>query len=797
MMESEKKMNDNNNMTITITEKINLQKVLYLYSLNEEELFKFCKKDKDIKYYNSTINTIADYIINGNDTNDKVYVKNNCNRYYCNNSLQLLQTDIRNFIYPNNTYDYDIKNCSASIMLHLSKINNLDHKHIEYYVNNRDNIIEKYNTTKEELKEMVNKLSNIDNPYKTNKIEIDDFINVFNFNKKILIDIYKNILPNKKYNEKTNPISSKYCEVFYYFESEIVQKVMNKYKEYVICYMFDGFNTNKQLDLNEINEITKDYGIEWINKPIETKFNYDKVITYDDIKNKLEKHIYKNFTLYDVSDTYGLCEKYYKYISRTIKYCNDLWYILDSKSNLWKCVKEVQPYFLKILRIGLKNAKDILDKQFNDALEQESEEDIKTIKEKIEKQMKNYTLIDKTSFCSQFKKNITEFITDNDFDKKLDCNMYYFAFQNGIYNMKNKTFRTGIYPSDYLTKTIDFDYDDYVNEEDVKWYKTELKKIMNNNDNHLEFLLSILGQALTGDSEKYKYFYFCIGQLAGNGKSTLFSTLESIFACYVKCVESNILETDYSKKHKLMPSLKNHRIVYLDEMKKGKKIDSKYMKLIADGKVYENEVMFGTTNTFKIQAKAFLLLNHMTDFDEMDKGVYRRYTHLQFDSEFDVLDKYKLKKDNYEKLKFIPDLKFTDKMIEKKLALTHILLDYAYKTYINGLPNMPIEFEEEKQLMNDCNAEINEWLEQIIVYNDTSKLSKQEIINRYKSDFNKTIDQKQVVDIMKQLGYAKKYNKNGTKSVDGVSNRGVYKGLELMEKDCNIICDSDSDSDTG
>jgi len=144
MMESEKKMNDNNNMTITITEKINLQKVLYLYSLNEEELFKFCKKDKDIKYYNSTINTLADYIINGNDTNDKVYVKNNCNRYYCNNSLQLLQTDIRNFIYPDNTYDYDIKNCSASIMLYLSKVNNLDYKHIDYYVNNRDSIIEKY-----------------------------------------------------------------------------------------------------------------------------------------------------------------------------------------------------------------------------------------------------------------------------------------------------------------------------------------------------------------------------------------------------------------------------------------------------------------------------------------------------------------------------------------------------------------------------------------------------------------------------------------------------------------------------
>ena len=442
----------------------------------------------------------------------------------------------------------------------------------------------------------------------------------------------------------------------------------------------------------------------------------------------------------------------------------------------------MQHYFLKILRIGLSNGKAILDKKFQEALDADDNENIKSIQEKVEKQIKNYTLIDKNSFCGQFKKNITEFITDNEFDNKLDCNMYYFAFKNGIYNMKNKTFRDGIYPTDYLTKTLDFDYSSERNTDDMEWYKMELTKIMNNNATHLEFLLSILGQALTGDSEKYKYFYFCIGQLAGNGKSTIFSTLENIFSCYVKCVESNILETDYSKKHKIMPSFKTNRIVYLDEMKKGKKIDSKYVKLIADGKLYENEVLFGTTNTFKIQAKAFLLLNHMTDFDAMDLGVYRRYTHLQFDSEFDVLNKYKLKVDNYEKLKFIPDLKFTDRMIEKKLALTHILLDYAYETYINGIPPMPREFEEQKELMNDCNAEINEWLESIIYKDSNERTSKQEIIDRYKSDFNKSIENKEVIDIMKQLGYAKYYNNNTTKNINGVRYRGVYVGVGLEEK---------------
>ena len=71
------------------------------------------------------------------------------------------------------------------------------------------------------------------------------------------------------------------------------------------------------------------------------------------IKNKLEKYIYKDFILYDILDTYYICEQYNTYISKSIKYCNDLWYVLDFKTNLWKNVKEVQPYFLKILRIGL------------------------------------------------------------------------------------------------------------------------------------------------------------------------------------------------------------------------------------------------------------------------------------------------------------------------------------------------------------------------------------------------------------------------------------------------------------
>lgn len=795
---------------ITIKEKINLQKVLYLYNLNQQELFKYCKNQKEEVYYTKTLNILAEYIINGTNENDKIYIKNNCNRYYCNNSLQQLQSDIRNFIYPDNTYDYDLKNCSASIMLYLCKINDLNHNHIKYYVDNRDLIIEKYNTSKEELKDLVNKLCNIDNPYIINKIEIDDYISQFNSNKKILIEIYKDILPKKDYKVKSNPISSKYCEIFYYFESEIVQKVMNEYKENVICYMFDGFNSDLELNLDEINQITKNYGVEWINKPIKTNFIYDEEITYNDIKKKLDKYIYKKFQLYDVTDTYSICEKYNLYISKTIKYCKDLWYVLDNKTNLWKNVKEPQPYFLKILRIGLNNAKDFLDFKFQQVKDDSDseEDDLTAISEKLAKHMKTYSYIDKSSFCNQFKKNITEFITNDNFDDKLDSNTFYMAFNNGVVDMKTGIFRNGIYPSDYLTKTLDYPYIpiEDINHEDIEFFKTEWKKILNYNDLHYDYFMKHLSYAFTGDSDKYQQFYFCVGQLAGNGKSSIFETLTNIFNCYVTNVNSELLQSDYTKKHKLMIKFKNHRIVYLNEMKKGKKIASDTMKLISDGLSYDNEVLYGNTDTFKIKAKAFLLTNHMPDFDNLDQGVYRRYEHLQFDSEFDIKNKYNLKEDDYVNKKFIADPDFSKKMIEKKYGLIHLILQYSKKTIKTKLPDMPETFLEEKELMKSVNDEVKDWLESIITNSENNKIAKSEIVERYKIEKNLKLDSKTLLDMMKQLGHKDKYKKDIAKLGYG---KGVWKGLDLIpiqekeEKEDkqensnqNYITDLDSDTDT-
>ena len=94
---SAKNISTNNMLNqITINEKINLDKVKFLFSLTEEELTKYFKNDKTDKEkklkITETKNILADYVSNGSSTNKKIYTKSPCNRYYCNNSLPKLKT---------------------------------------------------------------------------------------------------------------------------------------------------------------------------------------------------------------------------------------------------------------------------------------------------------------------------------------------------------------------------------------------------------------------------------------------------------------------------------------------------------------------------------------------------------------------------------------------------------------------------------------------------------------------------------------------------------------------------------
>lgn len=786
------------NMEYTFHDEYDLDNVKKLFCLKDSDLLKLTNyreyTDEENENYIKMIRKSLYNIIIENKSKKQIHYKiKDCNRLYSidGNTLQYFSNTLLSYVLPKNCFEIDMKNSNPMILLYLCKKHDLNHKHLEYYCNNRDNLLKEYKLDKSFILKLFNK-----DTFKKSDIQwLDDLIVELNKNKKIIIQKECDLLdPNyiKMKENSYNCISSLTCAIIWFYECDILLKATKLCK--CIIPKYDGLITNSEnINIDDFNNLTKEYDITWsIKKFNQEHLDYD--LNQNILNQKLEQYFYKDFKLYDISDTYYICEKFNKYISKTIKYCKDLWYVLDTSDNLWKIVKEPQPYILKILRIGLTNQKNALEI----ALEKEKDRNddvkdkdyIKRLEQKIELQKSYFSKIDKASFCNQFKKNITQFITDNNFYKTLDNESYTIAYKNGIYNIITKQFNQGIYPGNYLTTTLDFEYTEKINQDDLDFIHKEFLKIMNCNQEHYDYLMSVLGYAFSNNSTKYQEFYFCIGQLAGNGKSAIFESLKDCFDCYVGNVDSKLLESDYNKKHKLIPSLEKYRLVYLNEMKQGKKIDSQMIKLIADGCKMDNEEMFGTTQDINVKSKCFLLSNFMPDFDKLEQGSYRRYKHIQYDSSF----RPEFKHDDYENKKFISDPDFKKKLFNKRQALLFIILDYANKVYHNGMPDMPESFNDEKEIVKDTNMEVKEYLENNIeiTNNNQNKISKQEIIDKFKDDTSKVLNQKNLMDIMRQLGHHKKYDKNAMKNY----NRGCYRGMKLISNlDKNDPDNLDSDSD--
>ena len=91
-------------------------------------------------------------------------------------------------------------------------------------------------------------------------------------------------------------------------------------------------------------------------------------------------------------------------------------------------------------------------------------------------------------------------------------------------DLKTKTFRNGIIADDFITFYIKYDYEVPSNE-NVADVREEIKKICNYNEVHLEYYLSALGVAMTGDASLEQIFWYMLGQTACNGKSKVFEAL--------------------------------------------------------------------------------------------------------------------------------------------------------------------------------------------------------------------------------------------------------------------------------
>jgi len=277
-----KKIENNNNINIMeFYDKYDLQKVKNLYSLTDEELIKHTNyteyNQEENKVYIKIIKQSLKEILLTNKTENIIeYEVKDCNRLYSNNnkSLQYYSNNILHYILPNNSYEVDMKNCNPQILLYLFKKHNLEHSNLQNYCNNRDKLLKESNINKS----FVLKLFNKDSREIHNIKWLDDLLQELNNNKPILYaqeqdKINKTYIDHKK--KSYNFLSSMICSIIWYYENKILMNATKLYK--CIVPRFDGFYTDDcNIDLEQLNSITKEYNITW------TKKNIDKTINIED-----------------------------------------------------------------------------------------------------------------------------------------------------------------------------------------------------------------------------------------------------------------------------------------------------------------------------------------------------------------------------------------------------------------------------------------------------------------------------------------------------------------------------------
>ena len=798
-----KNINNNNNMNQIFYDEFDPNKVKILLSLNDETLLKYTNysdytKEENKKYLSDLRYTLKNLLLNENNKIERTYQKKSCNRIYCKGfGIQYFSNNILHFILPENSCEYDIKNCMPSILLYLYKKHDLPHENLQYYCDKRDFILETFKMDKKEI----NKFMNQDN-YKIQNIDwLDKLILEVNNNKSKLF-ILENDKINKEYQEEKkkdsyNFLSSMCCSIVFYYENKILQECISKYK--CIVPKYDGFLTDQDINIEDLDKISAEYNIKWAKKyaetPItETSYNEDKIqeILYCDYK----------ITPVDLNTSIDLSNKIHKELSKELIFCDEKWF--GYRNKLWTVYKNpnylIKTFIIEHLQLYWKfksKEKDlILDEDNGQEKWEKIQDDYK----------KCFKTLDKLAFMSSLIKDLEVLLLDNTFIDKLDKHPYKLVFKNGIYDIKNKTFRQ-IEKHDFISKTMKTDYNNNINQENKDWILGQLLKICNMNQKHLEYYLSILGFCLLGIPEKQQEIYCLVGQRASNGKTILLEALMNIFDIYLGKSDSKLFESDCNKKHKYLTAFINntYRIIICNEFDDKKKIDSKIFKELADGLSLDNEILFGTTQCKKITGKPFIISNYTLKFDKEDEGMARRYKHMSFNSRFN--ESYEITEEDPENLQFYKDKNFLEKLLDKKNELIDIIIEYAYNyIQMEALPSIPKEFETDQNDVLGANNEFKTWFNDLdIDINQSNMCPAMELFtafNEYalENGFEKLDKIRNLIDKMKAIS---KFKYDRLKMIKG--KRGAFIGFSFKQikkenKGCNneeiLICDSSSDSDS-
>jgi len=248
------------------------------------------------------------------------------------------------------------------------------------------------------------------------------------------------------------------------------------------------------------------------------------------------------------------------------------------------------------------------------------------------------TKLKTTKYKENVMKECRELFLDEDFVKKVDENRYLLACHNGVFDMKNLTFRDGK-QEDYLSFStgIDIDpelaYSSYPAWKDVDSF---LCQVLPNPTVRAYFLLH-LARCLDGVGTQR--FHILTGS-GSNGKSMLMNLVETAFGDYACKVPISLITQGRNKSSSASPEvvrLKGRRFVTMQEPDEAVPINTGLMKeLTSSEKLLCRDLYAGSKSMieFALQCEFFLACNEKPKINTNDGGTWRRLIVINFLSKF-------------------------------------------------------------------------------------------------------------------------------------------------------------------
>lgn len=452
-------------------------------------------------------------------------------------------------------------------------------------------------------------------------------------------------------------------------------------------------------------------------------------------------------------------------------YCNDNWIQYDKQNKLWKIVKKPDAIITSHIQSEIDISKEML-------LCVKNRTDDEVLKKKLEENEKQYnkfrTIITGCGYMSQLKNYLTTYLCDNYFDKKLDRHTYKMAFQNGMLDLTTFQLQP-LCQEHFITKTIPYDWE-VPKKSDKDSVRTMLKKITNWNDSHLEYYLSILGYAMTGDSSREQMFWYFRGETAENGKSVIFEILEKIMPNYVEKSTPEFLDKKYDIK-KEVPTWNGKRIIWVNELSTEKKNED-LVKSICDGTDYKYNRNYAIeSQKVPIGFKLFCVSNNSLNI-KADNGIIRRFRLCQFGSQF----KADNVEDDYENLQFIRNKYLVDELTGTlRNALLALIFDYS-KTYYEDkcLKPYPNEWKQDADEVMEDNNKFQSWFNDNFDIGKEFKIYKGELDNIIPIEFKNI----KVKDELKRMKICHEY-KSQHQEYNPDRQKGWWFGFQLKKEEGN------------